>query len=453
METLIVENIGYLVTVNTQKEILENAWIQAEDGWIKKIGTGPAPTLSGARTVDAKQGIALPGFVNTHHHIMQSYARAYRPISNMPLLPWIEEQYKLWRGISCGDMYAATKMALTELMLTGCTTVFDHQYMFPQGSERLVDGQFAAAAEMGVRFHTSHGAMDNAGDNLPEWVNLKTDTITREMVRLTEQYHDGSPGSMRKMVAAPCITLTASEALLKEMWAIAKQYDLQVHTHASEVPGEVEWIVEKHGMRPLEHLYSSGWEDDGRLWLAHSIHLNDRDIDDYARHHVGVAHCPCSNMRLGSGICRVNDLRSRGCPVGLGVDGSASNDSSHMLNELRQALFLTRVQHGAEAITVEDVFEMGTIEGARCLGMDQEIGSLEIGKCADIAIFPQEDLFSNGVHDKVHGLLLCHARLVDTLIVHGKVRVQDSELLDQDVQIICNEHRKIAQRIHINAPV
>ena len=453
MSTLIVSNIGYLVTVNSAQEILNDAWIVTKDGWIQQIGVGQVPAISGASYVDANQGIALPGFINTHHHIMQNYARAYRPVANLPLLPWIAEQYKLWRDINSAAMYAATKMALAELMLTGCTTVFDHQYLFPQGSERLVDGQFLAAEEMGVRFLSSHGAIDQAGSHLPEWVNLSIDDIVQEMLRLIETYHDNNPGSMRRMVAAPCTPLTSSADLLQQIWAIAQQYDLKIHTHASEVIDEVQWTLDTHQQRPLEYLYALGWEDDGRLWLAHSIHLNDADIADYARHRVGVAHCPSSNMRLGSGICRVNDLRNAGCPVGIGVDGSASNDSSHMLNELRQALLLTRVAHGAESLSVEDVLAMATLEGARILGLEHELGSLEIGKCADIAIFPQEDLFSNGVHDKVHGLLFCHPRLVDTLIVHGKVRVKNSRLIDQDLNKIRTDHHKIAERIHIHAPV
>ena len=449
----LVKDIGYLVTVNPQFDILRDAWLTMDDGWITDVGTGSPPAQDYAEIIDARHGIALPGLINTHHHIMQNYARAYKPIANASLLPWIKEQYKLWRDINQADMYAATRMALAELMLTGCTTVFDHQYLFPQGATGLVDGQFAAAEAMGARFLSSHGAIDDARDELPPWVNLSIDTITHEMVRLTETYHDTQPGSMRRMVAAPCAPLTSSNDLLKEMWALAQQYDLKVHTHASEVEGEVEWTLDHYHMRPIDHLYSLGWEDPDRLWLAHSIHLNDHDIQQYAKNRVGVAHCPSSNMRLGSGICRVPDLRQAGCPVGIGVDGSASNDSGHMLGELRQALFINRVCRGAEAMTVEDVITMATIEGARILGLDHELGSLEVGKCADIAVFPQETLFSNGAQDPVDGLLLCYARMVDTLIVHGRIRVRDGQLVDQNLQQILDDHRKIAQRIQINAPV
>ena len=388
MTRLVLKNIGHLVTMNPQRELLRDAFIVVEDGLIRQVGTGPLPLVEGAEAIDAKGGICLPGLINTHHHMFQNLARAFTPISNPSLLPWLAGHMPLWENFSPDDLFVATQVAAAELMLSGCTLTSDHHYLFPAaGSPDIMDAGFHAAESMGLRYVGCRGSVTNPSDIMPAWSCQKTDAILEDCQRLFDKFHDAKPGSMRQVAFAPCTVFGCEGTLHKE-----------------------------------------------------TAHLT--------RNRMGVAHCPCSNMRLGSGVCRVNDLRAGGSPVSLGVDGSASNDSGHMLNEARLALFLTRVVHGAESMTVEKVLEMATLDGARNLGRTADLGSVEPGKCADLAVFPAEDIWSNGAENKVHALLLCHPRNVETLVVHGKVRVSEGRLVGVDLPRLLEHHRKTAARTH-----
>jgi 8-oxoguanine deaminase len=271
--------------------------------------------------------------------------------------------------------------------------------------------------------------------------------ILADCQRLAERFHDTAPGAMRQVAFAPCTVFGCDADLYRETARLARRLKVRLHTHCGETVEENLDARKVLGCRPLRQLAKVEWEGDD-IWLAHGIHFNDAEVRHLNRHVMGVAHCPVSNMRLGSGICRVQDLRRGGSPVSLGVDGSASNDSGHLLAEARQALLLTRVKHGAGAITVEDVLEMATLEGARNLGRAHDLGSLEPGKCADVAVFPAEDLASNGAHHALHALLLCHPRQVDTLVVHGRVRVRDGALVGVDLGALRAKHRRAARRIH-----
>jgi 8-oxoguanine deaminase len=433
--------------MDDQRRILRDAWITAQGGFIEKIGTGSPPEARrGTQTVDARGGIVLPGLVNTHHHMYQNLARAYPPIANLPLLPWLAALTPLWRTLTADDLHVASLVAMAELMLSGCTTAADHHYVFPRGSSELIDAQFAAADRLGLRFHASRGSMDTASDLIPDWAVQPIDAILNDTERLVSRYHDAAKGGMRRVVVAPCAMTSASPTLYRESAALAARHGLQLHTHCAETIAENDLAAARYGERPLAFLEKIGWVGP-RVWFAHGIHWRDEEIAHLGRHRMGVAHCPCSNMRLGSGICRVRNLRAAGAAVGLGVDGSASNDSGHMLGEVRQALLLTRVAHGAEAMTVDDALTLATREGARCLGREHDIGSLEPGKCADLAVFPASDLYSSGAGDAVDGLLLCHPRPVETLIVHGKVRVKEGRLTGLDLRPLLEKHARIAREI------
>lgn len=444
--TLLVKNCGHLVTMDGARRILRDGWLLAREGFIEQIGSGVPPEISGAEVVDAHGGIVLPGLVNTHHHMYQNLARAYSPIANLPLLPWLAGLTPLWRTFTAEDLHTATLVAMAELMLTGCTTTSDHHYVFPRGTSDLIDAQFAAATQVGMRFHAARGSMDTSSDLIPDWAVQPIDTILTDSERLAARYHNAKKGAMTRLVLAPCAMTSASVDLFRESAAIARVRGLHLHTHCAETIAENDLAAANYGERPLPFLEKIDWAGE-RVWFAHGIHFNDEEVAHLGRHRMGVAHCPCSNMRLGSGVCRVNDLWRAGAHVGLGVDGSASNDSGHMLNEVRQALLLTRVVHGAGAMTADGALTLATRGGAQCLGRDDDIGSLEVGKCADIAIFPATDVFSSGAENLVEGLVLCFPRQVETLIVNGEVRVKNGQICGLDLPMLLEKHGAIARRL------
>ena len=445
---LLIRNCGHLVTMDPSRRIIRDGWLVARDGFIEQIGNGVPPHELEAEVVDARSGIVLPGLVNTHHHMYQNLARAYSPIANLPLLPWLAGLTPLWRTFTAEDLRIATLVAMAELMLTGCTTTSDHHYVFPRGTTGLIDVQFAAAAQLGMRFHGARGGMDTSSPLIPDWAVQTTDVILKDSERLAAGYHDARRGAMTRLVLAPCAMTSASVDLFRESAAIARQRGLHLHTHLAETVAENDLAAAEHGERPLPFLEKLGWADE-RVWFAHGIHFNDAEVQHLGRRRMGVAHCPCSNMRLGSGVCRVHALQQAGATVALGVDGSASNDSGHMLNEVRQALLLTRVVHGAESMTVDQAVTIATRGGAQCLGRD-DIGSLEIGNCADVAIFPETNVFSSGAENAVEGLVLCFPRQVETLIVNGSVRVKEGQVVGLELPVLLEQHGAIAKRL-VNA--
>jgi len=447
----LLKNIGYLVTLDPDRRVLRNAWLLAEDGVIRSVGTGPAPRVAKATVVDARGGIALPGLINTHHHMFQNLARAFEPIASLPLLPWLAGHMPLWRHFNPDDLYVATQVACAELMLSGCTLTSDHHYLFPRdGSAEMLDAGFNAAAAMGIRYVGCRGSVNLPSDIMPDWACQDLDVILADCQRLHDRFHQRGTGAMSQVAFAPCTVFGCSGEHYRQSARLGRSLGVRLHTHCGETIPENKDAVKVLGSRPFPYMARHEWEGED-VWLAHGIHFNDREVARLTKTRTGVAHCPCSNMRLGSGVCRVNDLRRGGSPVSLGVDGSASNDSGHLLNEARLALLLTRVVHGAEAMTPEASLEMATLDGARNLGRLADLGSLEPGKCADVAVFPLEDLFSNGAHNPVHGLVLCHARQVDTLLVHGQVRVREGQLVGVDLPKLLAKHRKVARRYHDGA--
>jgi 8-oxoguanine deaminase len=447
MPRLLVKNIGHLVTMDATRAVLRDAWLLAEGGFIRAVGTGaPPPAAAGTEVHDARGGIATPGLVNTHHHFYQTMARAYTPGNNLPLLPWLAHMNKLWRPFTAADLHLASKLALAEMMLTGCTTTSDHHYVVPRGSGDNFAAQFRAAAELGIRFHGARGSMDVPSKLIGDWAIQTADEIMADVGRLHREYHDPAPGSFRQVFLAPCAATSASHELLTLSAAYAREHGLGLHSHCAETVDEDQFSQEKFGRRPLEYFADCGWDFEG-VWYAHGIHFTDAEIAWLGARKIGVSHCPYANMRLGSGICRVNDLRAAGAKVGIGVDGSASNDSGHVLGELRQALMLCRVQYGAAAMSVMDALAIGTTGGAAILRRP-DLGSLEPGKCADLAIWPAVDLFSSGCENAVDALLLCHARQVDSLIIGGRVRIAQGRFTDLDLAGLIAQHHARARQIH-----
>ena len=443
---LLIDNVGHLVTMNATREVLRDGWLLARGGFIVALGTGEPPRMEDTPTHDARGGIATPGLINTHHHFYQTMARAYTPGNNLPLLPWLAHMNRLWQGFTAEDLHLCSLLALAEMMLTGCTTAADHHYVVPVGSGNCFGAQFRAAETLGVRFHGGRGSMDTASDLIGGWAVQTLDTIMDDCDRLRREFHDPAPGSWRQMFLAPCAATSASKELLQASAAYARAHGLGLHSHCGETVDEDVYSREHFGRRPVEYFADCGWDFEG-VWFAHGIHFTDEEVRWLGERRLGVAHCPYANMRLGSGICRVNDLQAAGAKVGIGVDGSASNDSGHLLGELRQALMLCRVRYGAESLSALDALALGTTGGSDLLRRP-DLGALEPGRCADVAIFPAVDVFSSGCENPVDALLLCWSRQVQSLIVGGRVRIAGGEFLDLDLAGLIAKHHARARQLH-----
>ena len=391
-------------------------------------------------------GIATPGLINTHHHFYQTMARAYTPGNNLPLLPWLAHMNRLWRTFTAEDLRLCSELALAEMMLTGCTTAADHHYVVPAGSGDCFAAQFEAAATLGVRFHGGRGSMDVASDLIGDWAIQPLDAIMDDCDRLRREFHDPAPGSWRQVFLAPCAATSASRELLQASASYARAHNLGLHSHCGETVDEDIYSREQFGKRPVEYFADCGWDFEG-VWFAHGIHFTDEEVAWLGARRIGVSHCPYANMRLGSGICRVNDLQAAGAKVGIGVDGSASNDSGHLLGELRQAMMLCRVRYGADSMSALDALALGTTGGASLLRRP-DLGALEEGRCADLAIFPAVDVFSSGCENPVDALLLCWPRQVDGLIVGGTARIVGGEFVDVDLPGLIAKHHARARQLH-----
>ena len=405
-------------------------------------------TLRPDRTITAPCAVAIPGLVNTHHHLYQTLTRACTASADAELFDWLRALYPLWARLDEEAVHVAATVGMAELLLSGCTTTSDHHYVFPDGQAKLIDAEIEAAREIGIRFHPTRGSMSvgqSGGGLPPDCVVQDEDAILADCERLIGKYHDPAPGSMLRIALAPCSPFSVSPELMLRTAALAERYQVRLHTHLAETRDEEAYCLGRFGKRPLDVLSDAGWLG-GNTWLAHGIYFNDREIDRLGSAGVGIAHCPSSNMRLGSGIAPVIRLRRAGCPVGLGVDGSASNDSSHMLAEARQALLLNRLAHGAAALSVRQALRMATVEGARCLGRD-DIGSLEPGKRADVALFDLRDVGYSGAEDGLSALLLCAPGRVETLVVNGRVVVENHQVRTIALEPVLTRHRRIAARL------
>ncbi len=447
-DSVLIRDIHTLVTMDVEDRRLHGAFIYAEDGEIKQVGTRLPPGLRARRTIDASTCIAIPGLINTHHHLYQNLTRACAAAANAELFDWLRTLYPLWARIDEEAVHVAALVGMAELMLSGCTTTADHHYVFPRGQSKLIDAEIAAARKIGIRFHPTRGSMsvgESAGGLPPDCVVQDEETILADSERLILTYHDPNPGSMLQVALAPCSPFSVSPRLMCESAQLAERHRVRLHTHLAETRDEEAYCRERFGRRPAELLDSMGWMT-SRTWIAHGIHFGPREMKRLGRARIGVAHCPTSNMRLGSGVAPVLGLQRAGCPVGLGVDGSASNDSSHMLAEARQALLLHRLFSGVSALKIHDILRMATLEGARCLGR-KDIGSLEPGQRADIALFDLCDAGFSGAEDPESALLLCAPATVHTLLIEGRVVVHDHELRTVRMAPVRKDHKRIAARV------
>ena len=441
MSTLLIKNLDAVVTCDASDSMPQQVDLLCENGLITKIG--PGLDVQADRVIDASGMIAYPGLVNAHHHLYQVFSRNLPEVQNLELFDWLVALYEVWKNLTEKTEYLASLTAMGELVKNGCTTIFDHHYVFPAGGGDLLEAQWQAAQELGVRMHFSRGSMDRSrkdGGLPPDSVVQTVDEIMKDSVRLIEKYQDTSFGSMKRIALAPCSPFSVSEDLLKESAVLARQYHVRLHTHLCETKDEENYTLEKVGLRPLAYMEKLGWVGDD-VWYAHGIHFNTEELQLLAQTGTGVCHCPISNMKLSSGIARIPEMLEMNIPVGLGVDGSASNDGSNLLEEIRVAYLLHRLNSSDKAPSGYDILKMATMGSARLLGRDKEIGSLETGKCADLFLVRSDRLELVGAMFDPKSVLgtVGLKGAVDYTIVNGEVTVENGVLARVDEEKLSYE--------------
>lgn len=417
-----------------------------ENGLISEVlAAGQQPARPCDQLFDARDHVVLPGLINTHHHFYQTLTRAWGPVVNQPLFPWLKTLYPVWARLTPDALALASKVAMAELLLSGCTTAADHHYLFPRGMEESMDIQVAAVRELGMRAMLTRGSMslgEDDGGLPPRHTVQGQQQILDDSLRLVRQYHERGAGAQIQIALAPCSPFSVTEEIMVESARLAAELDVRLHTHLAETLDEEAFCLARFGLRTVDYLEKVGWLGD-RTWLAHGIHFNPDEIARLGAAGTGVCHCPVSNMRLASGICPTLDLEAAGAPVGLGVDGSASNDASNLMQEARQALYLQRLRYGAERITPRKVLEWATAGSARLLGRG-DLGELLPGKQADLALFKLDDLRFSGSHDPIAALILCGAERADRVMVGGKWRVVDGAIEGLDIEQLIARHKMAA---------
>jgi 8-oxoguanine deaminase len=412
---------------------------------IALVGKGGAPASEVDETFEASRHVVLPGLVNAHHHFYQTLTRAHPKAINRELFPWLTALYPIWARLKPEHLRIAVRLALTELTLSGCTAAADHHYLFPRGLENAIDIEVEEARALGLRMTVTRGSMNRSkkdGGLPPDEVVQSEDEILADSERVLKLFHDPKPGADIRIALAPCSPFSITKRLMNETARLAERYDCQMHTHLCETEDEERFCLDMYGVRPLELLEETGWMSP-RVWLAHGIHFNAQEIERLGKAGVGVCHCAASNMVLASGICPTKELDAAGSPVGLGVDGSASNDSSNMMEALRHALMIGRLRYGASAVTHRDVLRWASEGSARCLGRS-DIGRLAIGLEADIAMFTLDEPRFSGAHDPLAALVLCGAHRADRVMVAGRWRVIDGAPVGLDLARLLAEHRAAA---------
>jgi cytosine/adenosine deaminase-related metal-dependent hydrolase len=430
MATLLIKNADILVTMNPHRQEIARGGLFARDGVIEAVGETLPDTAD--VVVDAGGCVVTPGLINTHHHLYQSLTRAVPGGQDALLFGWLQTLYPIWSMMNPQDMYLSAQIGLAELALSGCTTSSDHLYLYPNGV--TLDDTIAAAADIGMRFHPTRGSMSvgESDGGLPpdSLVEVEAD-ILRDSIRVIDKFHDASEGSMVRVGLAPCSPFSVSRDLMRESAILARDKGVMLHTHLAENDEDIAYSLEKFGCLPGQYAEDLGWIGVD-VWHAHCVKLSDSEIDLFARTKTGVAHCPCSNCRLGSGIAPIRKMRDRGVNVGLGVDGSASNDAAHLLSEARQLLLLQRVQNGADAMSARESLEIATLGGAAVLNR-LDCGSLEVGKRADLAIWDVSGLEAAGAWDPVAALVLCGPFTARDVFVEGKAVVRDKRITGIDL--------------------
>jgi len=448
----LIEGARLVITQDDRRTRIPGGFVLVRDNLIEAVGSGPPPPADRVdRRVDARGKIVLPGLVNTHHHLPQTLTRNVPRVQEAPLFRWLTELYEVWRGMDAGAVDVAARVGLGELLLTGCTTTTDHLYLFPRGQERLIDVEIAAARDLGIRFQPTRGSMSRGqaqGGLPPDDVVQDEEAILADSRRLIREHHDTRPGAMTRIALAPCSPFSVTDGLMRRTAELAREHGVRLHTHLAETLDEETYCQEVYGCRPVEYLRRLGWLG-ADVWLAHCVHVSPGEARLFGETGTGVAHCPSSNFRLGSGVAPVRAMLEAGVSVGLGVDGSASNDTSNLLAEARQALLAHRI--GADPgrwITAEEALWMATRGGARCLGRD-DIGSLEPGKCADLILVDTRRLSYAGASSDLLAALVFSPfpEPVDTAMVNGRVVVEGGSLVGVDVPALVARADAIAERL------
>jgi cytosine/adenosine deaminase-related metal-dependent hydrolase len=434
---------GWIVTCDDAGTEHAHGWLLVEDGVVAATGGDDEPAAD--TRVDLDGAVVTPGLVNTHHHLCQTLTRARAQEAD--LFSWLRELYPVWARLDAEAVHAAARTGLAELALSGCATVFDHHYVFPRGRTGLIEAEVAAARELGVRIVASRGSMDlgeSDGGLPPDELVEELDVALADTERLVGALHEPGPGARVQIAVAPCSPFSVTRRLMEESAALARRHGLTLHTHLAETVEEDAYCLELYGCTPVEYLTDLGWLG-ADVWCAHCVHLSAGDIATFGETGTGVAHCPTSNLRLGAGIAPVRELLDGGVRVGLGVDGSASNERSDLLFEVKQALLVARGRGGPAAMTAREALRLGTRGGAAVLGRD-DIGSLEPGKCADFAVWRTDVLELGGAADLVAGLVLTAPHRVHRMVVGGEDVVRDGELVTADEDEIARTHRAQARR-------
>jgi len=414
---------------------------------IELVASGAQPS-SWDEVYDASDSVLLPGLINSHHHYYQTLTRAYPGALNQELFSWLQNLYPLWVGLEPRMLALATKLALAELLLSGCTLSADHHYLFPAGMEQSIDVQIEASAEIGMRTLFTRGSMSLGQDDggLPPQAAVQhQQQILEDSERLINRYHQRGDGAMLQIALAPCSPFSVTPEIMRASAELANKLDVRLHTHLAETIDEEQFCLQRFGLRTVDYLESVGWLQP-RTWLAHGIHFNDTEIAQLGSAGVGVCHCPTSNMMLASGIARNLELESAGVPVGLGVDGSASNDGSNMIQEVRQALYLQRLRYGAAKVSHLDAYRWATQGSAKLLGRS-DLGEIAVAKQADLALFKLDEMRFSGSHDPLAALLLCGAQRADRVMVAGQWRVTNGQVLGLDTQALMAEHNLLAKKL------
>lgn len=455
MSTLLVRHAAMMLTMDGERRELRDGGLFARDGWIERVGPTSELPPAADEILDLTDHLLLPGLINTHHHLYQTLTRAVPAAQDEGLFRWLKTLYPIWARMQPDDIRVSTQLGLAELALSGCTTAADHLYLFPHGSR--LDDEIEAAGAVGLRLHASRGSMslgESRGGLPPDSVVESEEAILTDTRRLIEAYHDAVPGAMVRIVVAPCSPFSVTPDLMRQSAELARAYGVCLHTHLAETLDEQSFCQAQFGLRPLALAESLGWAG-GDVWFAHAVHIEPQEVQRMAASGTGVAHCPSSNMRLASGIAPVRRFRANGVNVGLGVDGSASNDSSQMLAEARQAMLLSRlgsavapeIDGDRSMLTARQALELATLGGAAVLGR-KDIGALEMGRCADfIAIKLTRVEYAGALHDPAAAAVFCAPVQVDYTYVHGRPVVREGRLVTLDLGPLIERHNRAARRL------
>ncbi|MCX6063648.1 MAG: 8-oxoguanine deaminase [Caldiserica bacterium] len=450
MRTLITD-IAFLMTGNTLRQELEDAYVVVDDNIVTAIGTeAPILDIPADRVISGTRMLMMPGFVNTHHHLYQTLFRNVPQVEHAKLFDWLTFLYEHWKYIDEEAVYTSAQVGICEMLKTGVTTTTDHLYLYPYGNNAIIDAEIRAARDIGVRFHPTRGSMSLSkkdGGLPPDSVVQTDEEILVESERVIHQYHDRGRYAMTRIALAPCSPFSVTTELMKQTAVLAEREDVLLHTHLAETQDEEEFCLQTFGFRPVDYMEEVNWLTP-RSWFAHIVWVSDADIRKLSEHKCGMAHCPSSNMRLGSGIAPVAIMKQTDMRIGIGVDGSASNDGNSFIGEVRLATLLQRVKYGADALTSREALALGSMGGARVLRMDSDIGSIEVGKAADLIMWDLDTLeFAGGLHDPYTAPVMCDAKQVNFSMVNGNVLIENGQFTNIDVRALVARQNTIAANL------